>query len=164
MLNPLHKSIRPVGQDTAAAQDTPVGTQSKPRPKQTAESARTDAKSTDGEISQASTAHTEASRSSARSRGEMDTPNDVHFVPVESRSDCPRNAKTGEIIPGISFSEIGMASRFGDKTLVQEVRCTVFEVVLQSREATMCPACGRNPQRARLPARKWSVHSTAWRR
>lgn len=72
--------------------------------------------------------------------------------PSESR--LPRNAYTGEIIEGIPLSEVGTLSRFGDKTLVQEHRCTVFEVVLQSKEASMCPACTRNPQRAKLPARK----------
>jgi hypothetical protein len=79
---------------------------------------------------------------------------DGSVVVCHSEAMLPRNANTGRVIEGLSFSEIGTKSRFGDTTLVQEHRCTVFEVVLQSIEASMCPACARNPQRAKLPARK----------
>lgn len=159
LLNPLHSSIKPVGQEPAAAQqNTSTTTRPKPRPRTTGnQSAMKDAKSSNGEIFRTTTAHTDVYISSATSptESDMSAPDDVHLVP------CERKAKTGEVITGISFSEIGKASRFGDKTLAPEARCTVFEVVLQSREATMCPACARNPQRARLPARKWHVRSTA---
>lgn len=159
LLNPLHSSIRPVGQDLPAAQITSA-TWSKPRPKHTMEhqDARKHAKPADGQISRASTAHTDAVTFSAMSKSDMDDPHETHFVPSEFRGEHPRRAKTGEFVPGISYSDIG---RFGDQTLVQEVRCTVFEVVLQSREATMCPACTRSPLRGRLPARKWHDRSTA---
>lgn len=62
----------------------------------------------------------------------------------------PRNPKTGETLP-IPVSEIGKASRFGDMTL-KGGKCNVFEVVLQSKEETMCPACARSEKRAKLPA------------
>ncbi|KAF2476529.1 uncharacterized protein BDR25DRAFT_339512 [Lindgomyces ingoldianus] len=63
----------------------------------------------------------------------------------------PRDVKTGEAIM-VALSEIGKASRFGDKTLGGTGKCRVFEVVLQQNEPTMCPACIRSPKRARLPA------------
>ncbi|PSN63241.1 hypothetical protein BS50DRAFT_637760 [Corynespora cassiicola Philippines] len=63
----------------------------------------------------------------------------------------PRDAKTGEVIP-MALSEIGKASRFGDQMLGERSKCNVFEVVLQNRESTVCPACARSPKRARLPA------------
>lgn len=69
-----------------------------------------------------------------------------------AKTEYPRDAKTGEVIP-VPLSEIGKASRFGDKSLGDsESKCNVFEVVLQSKEPTVCPACARSPRRAKLPA------------
>jgi hypothetical protein len=54
----------------------------------------------------------------------------------------------------VALSEIGKASRFGNETLcgTNNNKCNVFEVVLQSKEATVCRACAKSPRRARLPA------------
>lgn len=60
---------------------------------------------------------------------------------------------TAEVRP-LPLSEIGKASKFGD---AGGKACNIFEVVLQTQESTMCPACARNPKRARLPARKYTV-------
>lgn len=61
-----------------------------------------------------------------------------------------RDAKAGKTI-SVPLSEVGKASRFGDRTLEHKA-CNVFEVVMQRRETTMCPACTRSPRRAQLPA------------
>jgi hypothetical protein len=90
-------------------------------------------------------------------------PDSADRGPGTTLVDCPRDSKTGEAIPGLSFSEIGKASRFGDETLIRGTRCNVFEVVLQRKEASMCPACARNPERAKLPARECQVPLKLWR-
>ncbi|KAF2254807.1 hypothetical protein BU26DRAFT_546937 [Trematosphaeria pertusa] len=59
-----------------------------------------------------------------------------------AKTEYPRDAKTGEVIP-VPLSEIGKASRFGDKSLGDsESKCNVFEVVLQSKEPTEGEAAG----------------------
>lgn len=63
----------------------------------------------------------------------------------------PRDAKTGEVIT-IPIEEIGKASRINDFTSGENGKCRVFEVVLQQREATICPFCARSPRRRRVPA------------
>jgi hypothetical protein len=63
-----------------------------------------------------------------------------------------QNLKSGERRPLMPLSEVGQASRFGDKTLRGHSKCTIFEVVLQTKEQTACPACMRSPRRAALPA------------
>ncbi|KAH7126813.1 hypothetical protein B0J11DRAFT_505536 [Dendryphion nanum] len=64
----------------------------------------------------------------------------------------PLDKRTGKTIP-ISLAEIGKASRFGDVSLGGEgSKCNVFEVVLQTKESSACPACIRSWRRARLPA------------
>lgn len=74
----------------------------------------------------------------------------------------PQNTKPEEMVPALSLSDIGMASRWGDNTLGTRACCDVFEVVLQRRETTICPACARSPRRAKLPAREYPcrLHST----
>ncbi|KAF2656702.1 hypothetical protein K491DRAFT_715108 [Lophiostoma macrostomum CBS 122681] len=63
----------------------------------------------------------------------------------------PRDTTTGKTIP-IPVSEIGKGSSFGHQALGEQGKCNVFEVVSQTKEETMCPACARSPKRARLPA------------
>lgn len=69
----------------------------------------------------------------------------------EARMAYAKDVKTGMTI-AIPLSEVGKASRFGDAALSENTKCNVFEVVLQSKEASMCPACARSPKRAMLPA------------
>jgi hypothetical protein len=63
-----------------------------------------------------------------------------------------QDGKVGEMVPLMPLSEVGKASRFGDRTLGANSKCNVFEVVLQTKEMTICPTCARSPKRARLPA------------
>jgi hypothetical protein len=83
---------------------------------------------------------------------DLSTPGHTHTALVSNGTKVvyPRNPKTGETI-SIPLDEIGKASRFGDKTLAGG-KCNVFEVVLQNKEETMCPACTRSDKRAKLPA------------
>jgi len=79
-----------------------------------------------------------------------------------AKAQSPQNTKLKEMVPGLSLSDIGAASRWGDNTVGTRACCDVFEVVLQRRETTVCPACARSPRRAKLPARKYPcrLHST----
>ncbi|KAF1913760.1 hypothetical protein BDU57DRAFT_321279 [Ampelomyces quisqualis] len=154
LLNPLHPSIRPVKQETNPSQSPAATTRSESRPKPLSKTANQDAK--DHLRPPASTVHSNPHLPTltlaAIPHRDVHSCEDAHVLGSPPESILPRNANTGKVIDGLSFSEIGSKSRFGDKTLVPEHRCTVFEVVLQSKEATMCPACARNPQRAKLPA------------
>jgi hypothetical protein len=83
---------------------------------------------------------------------DLSSPGSTHTKTVgNAQAVYPRDATTGKTIP-IPLSEIGKASRFGDKTLGESGKCNVFEVVLQTKEATSCPACTKSPRRAKLPA------------
>jgi hypothetical protein len=67
-------------------------------------------------------------------------------------TDNATEVKMVAMVAGLPLSEIGKASRFGDPALSGEKQCSTFEVVLRRNEKTACPACARNPKRARLPA------------
>lgn len=57
------------------------------------------------------------------------------------------NGRSGD--DGAQVVPVGLAG--------ENKKCMVFEVVLQTREQTMCPACARSPKRARLPAYARSI-------
>ena len=156
MLNPLHPSIRPVEQDANTSQSLAATTRSEPRPKLLSKTAGQDGKNHARPSASTvySNTHLPTLAQPAIPQINIDSCEDSHIVASPSEPKLPRDAYTGKVIQGIPLSEVGTMSRFGDKTLVQEHQCTVFEVVLQSKEASMCPACARNPQRAKLPARK----------
>lgn len=79
----------------------------------------------------------------------------AHMAPVPNTNGAkkmmPENTRNRDVVPLLPLSEIGKASRFGDKTLSGNI-CTVFEVVLQRKEGSVCPACVKSPRRAQLPA------------
>lgn len=56
-------------------------------------------------------------------------------------ADYARDAKTGVVIP-VLLAEVGKASNLCG-TLGEEGKCRVFEVVLESKELSVCPACAR---------------------
>jgi Pyruvate/2-oxoacid:ferredoxin oxidoreductase delta subunit len=82
------------------------------------------------------------SRRQAKSRELMSLP----FMEVFSQ-----DAMASACIP-IPLDETGMAPRMSQTSLGENGKCRVFEVVLQRREAVMCPFCARSAKRRRLPA------------
>jgi hypothetical protein len=160
-LNPLHPSITPLTEKESC------------HPQADAYRARKGQKPPGSSINNASRSAT------ARSKGKSTEPHAVRPSPILSRPvsttgddriplkstpgkvEEARDAKTGQVIPGLPMSAVGQASRFGDKALSGTSRCNVFEVVFQQKEKTACPACVRSPRRARLPARK-GPHTTPY--
>ncbi|KAF1366067.1 hypothetical protein EJ07DRAFT_150530 [Lizonia empirigonia] len=65
---------------------------------------------------------------------------------------CSQDGRRRREISIMPLPEVGNASRFGDQMLGESKKCQVFEVVLQTRESTICPSCARSPRRAALPA------------
>ena len=152
LLNPLHPSITPCGVDG-------------PTPYATVQP---------GTASQGNNKHHQAEHHLRNLHGVNATPSsndansgalpsmDTVAAPAPKPGESPgmaptqtvvyaRDAKTGQTT-ATPLSEVGKASRFGDKTLMGSNKCNVFEVVLQRKEVTICPACARSPRRARLPA------------
>lgn len=87
-------------------------------------------------------------------------------VPCQSGPPITQNAPhtsvhKGEIASLMPLSEVGTASRFGDKALAPGRTCDVFEVVLQTKEKSICPACARSPKRARLPAHARGIFASS---
>lgn len=150
LLNPLHPSITPLGAEKAG-----VGTNLTPRgPKHAKGTSRSGAKAKRDRKSgpiPSSPVVDGAVLSRATSQATIDD-RPARTVVNGATVAYPRDATTRESIPLLPLSEIGKASRFGDKMAGDSSKCSVFEVVLQSREKTACPACVRSPKRAGLPA------------
>jgi hypothetical protein len=166
MLNPLHRSINAAGQEEGTHQTTfevkRSRTASKSRKAKAISKDKHVTKLEAKSAAESTPAAINSDRASADLCRSTPTPdasvpqNDLKTVPASQTNAgtaYARNADTGEVIP-VALSEIGKASRFGDETLcgTNKNKCNVFEVVLQSKEATMCPACARSSRRARLPA------------
>jgi hypothetical protein len=79
------------------------------------------------------------------------TRTDVAAMSLPSMEVFSQDAMASTCIP-IPLDETGMASRMSQTSLGENGKCRVFEVVLQRREATMCPFCARSAKRRRLPA------------
>ncbi|KAF2192657.1 hypothetical protein K469DRAFT_717232, partial [Zopfia rhizophila CBS 207.26] len=141
LLNPLHSSIRPIGMPNNTAPSCPDTTSSSR--KSSSCSTASPASTTSGNTS---SSHMAVPTVDLYSPGKTQTT----LVSNSSEVDYLRDAKTGEIVR-VTLSEIGKASRFGDKALGENGKCHAFEVVLQSKEATICPSCARSPKRAKLP-------------
>jgi hypothetical protein len=146
LLNPLHPSITPFGQDK-------TGPQSKPCTARSMQASQQPSK--DGLI---------RAKANRKPQPVLCRPSLSTIEDPSDNADRARNntktmtggdVKTGEVTAALPLSEVGKASRFGDKTLGERSKCNVFEVVLQSKERAMCPACARSPKRAGLPARKY---------
>jgi hypothetical protein len=152
LLNPLHPSITPCGSERATSKPTTDTTRAPRGPQLRSKTG-----------SQSGGPKPRFNRNSGPSSSTL-----IANGPTLSRPTLPpinatphadmhlasriNSATTGEVIPFMPLSEVGKASRFGDKTLGENNKCNVFEVVLQTKEQTMCPACVRSPKRARLPA------------
>jgi hypothetical protein len=83
-------------------------------------------------------------------------PDNTHLVLCSGKVDTVtcRGAEVENVLPLLPLSEVERAAGAGDEALRERSSCTIFEVVLQSQEVTMCPACARSPRRAKLPARE----------
>ncbi|KAF2735173.1 hypothetical protein EJ04DRAFT_523112 [Polyplosphaeria fusca] len=160
-LNPLHSSIAPIGLDDAQPLAT-NGNNVQPRRDSRAASGR--GRKVDNRKTRVNT-NGRSINSQAVGPGAVVSRPPLHHMadpstygpqtaPASSSASSTnyaRDAHTGEVIP-VPLSEVGKASRFGDRTLGEAAKCHVFEVVLQSQEPTICPACARSPKRAKLPA------------
>lgn len=147
LLNPLHPSITPFGSDEpqggpqmmrASRAQTPGEDGSGPKRKSTRKASKP---ITSGNAPSASCL---SQRSLPVLENSSET--EIHATSVLNA------AKTREVGTIMPLSEVGKASRFGDCSFSEKSRCNVFEVVLQSRERSICPACARSANRARLPA------------
>lgn len=168
LLNPLHPSIVPVAVDKCTRQSAPdisTWTTTSPPPRPGAKKAE------NGSRGKCKDNGKNKSKTKAKNNKKDDTatkpclprpklptidlsvPGNTVVASTGHGTEAvyPRDAKTGRMIP-IDLKEIGKASRFGDTRLGEGGKCSVFEVVLQTKETTACPACARNPKRARLPA------------
>lgn len=154
-INPLHPLITPYGPEKATSQPT-VDMGRAPRgPKDTTKvGGRGGVKS--------NRKHTSRPTSGANGSGlSQPTSNETASTSIDTHPPSNiklQDAKAGEVVPLIPLSEVGKASRFGDKTLGTNSKCNVFEVVLQTKETTICPACARSPRRARLPAHARGIY------
>ncbi|KAF2270808.1 hypothetical protein CC78DRAFT_573161 [Lojkania enalia] len=158
LLNPLHSSVRPIGFDEAPSRpsvDSPV-----PAKRGLRGSTMEGERISENRENRADCSYTRrTSNNEASVFGStypiIDTSvlNGIYINPVGCGSEASyaRDAKTGEVIP-VLLSEVGKASRFGDKQYGEEGKCHVFEVVLQSKEVTVCPACARSPKRSWGPS------------
>ncbi|KAF1842337.1 uncharacterized protein K460DRAFT_370311 [Cucurbitaria berberidis CBS 394.84] len=146
LLNPLHPSVIPLGADKVAA-DTNEAPRGAKRSKKGASrgGSKASLKRKSKPIPSGPVVHGPKARPGVAVI--KDTP-----ATNTDMTTVSNGAKTEEVIPMLPLSEIGKASRFGDKTLGEGSKCSVFEVVFQSKEQTVCPACARSPKRARLPA------------
>ena len=79
------------------------------------------------------------------------TRTDVAAMSLPSMEVFSQDAMASACIP-IPLNEIGTVSRMSQTGLGENGKCRVPEVVLQRREATMCPFCARSTKRRRLPA------------
>ncbi|CAO2657436.1 Nn.00g035620.m01.CDS01 [Neocucurbitaria sp. VM-36] len=152
LLNPLHPSITPSGAEKVASQstvDTRRATRGPKDPKKggcrSGANGKLDGKSR-------AIALSSGGRGSIRPTVPVNDDTSPPTVSNGAKTAHPRDGTTGEVDPLLPLSEIGKASRFGDQTLGANSKCSVFEVVLQTKETTACPACARSPRRARLPA------------
>jgi hypothetical protein len=173
-LSPLHASIAPLEQDKVASQLPTVISRSPEGPKESSqagiEDAPTEPKSNPDRKSHSNTAHSNTAHSntahsvshgsafaeSTASTTDGQSTRAIRLAPSSEivRAQSPQNTNSEEILPGLLLSDVGTASRRGDKTLGSRLQCNVFEVVQQRKETTMCPACARCPSRAKLPARR----------
>ncbi|KAF2823429.1 hypothetical protein CC86DRAFT_384788 [Ophiobolus disseminans] len=161
LLNPVHPSIKPCKQErTIPARQLTTGTcRSAKGPESPTPPKAGTGNAVNGPIqkrkreSWPSTAAVIA-RSPTPPRPTSRTIDDCNLVlrSATPKVEHARNARTGEVISGLSLAEVGKVSRFGE-TLGTFGRCSVFEVVLQTNEKTACPAYARSPRRASLPAR-----------
>jgi hypothetical protein len=71
--------------------------------------------------------------------------------PTRSEGTSARDTGTGTATP-VPLPEMVCMKKTAQSAPLDSKKCGVFEVVLHSREMTICPACARSPQRARLPA------------
>jgi hypothetical protein len=157
LLNPLHPSIAPYGWEKATSQPTADAIRSPRGPRL---STKTDSRS--GGSKGKSSRNSRPSSSTPFGNGPKPSrpalPDTAHSdIDITSGSQNAtanrgRDDQAGEVVPFPPLSEVGKASRFGDKMLGESAKCNVFEVVLQTKELTKCPACARSPKRARLPA------------
>ncbi|KAF1838725.1 hypothetical protein BDW02DRAFT_575997 [Decorospora gaudefroyi] len=134
-LNPLHPSITPCGLDGTTSQSI--------------------ADKTHASTSVSSTPSANGPALSRPAPTRSDSPHsEIHKWSGHNSipTTYPRRNITGEESGLMPVSDIGKACRFGDNASVEVKRCNVFEVVLETKERTICPACARSPKRARLPA------------
>jgi hypothetical protein len=163
-LSPLHPSIRPLEQDKRTLQSVPGTSRSPEGPKQSSQTGVGDTSAEPGCKSgrkpRSIRAHSVPQDPTLPKSGLL--PSDrrsagtTHLVSSSSavQVPSPSNTISEELFPGLPLSENRKASRFGEKALGPRARCNVFEVVLQRKEASICPACAKSPKRAKLPARK----------
>ncbi|KAF2109262.1 hypothetical protein BDV96DRAFT_636304 [Lophiotrema nucula] len=140
LLNPLHPSIRPIEHEkTPAKLDTTPRSGSK---KNTREQNKAEVGKSETSQNERPTASREASIThlalptiNAGSGNNSPTPDPLNIA------DYARDAQTGAVIP-VLLAEVGKASNLSG-TLGEEGKCRVFEVVLDTKETTVCPACAR---------------------
>jgi hypothetical protein len=168
LLNPLHPSITPYGWEKVTLQSTADAIRSPRRPKLPAKT-----RSRNGGSKGKPCRNSRQSNLTLVGNGPNpfrpalpDTPHsDIHVASGSTQgatANRDRDDKIAEVVPLLPLSEVGRASRFGDKTLGRSAKCNVFEVVLQTRELTKCPACARSPKRARLPAHARGCFGLSW--
>jgi hypothetical protein len=157
LLNPLHPSITPYGWEKATSQPTADAPRGPKLPTKT--DSRNGGSKGKPSCKSRPSSSTPVGNGPNLSRPDLRTIDDTPHSDTYTSSGnqgatpkCGRDDKPGEVAPLLVLSEVGKASRLGDKTLGESSKCNVFEVVLQTREATKCPACARSPKRARLPA------------
>jgi hypothetical protein len=163
-LSPLHPSIRPLEQDKSISQPIPGTSRSPKGPSQSSQAAVGDTsaepKCKSGRKPHFIRAHSVPQGPTLLESGlpanDRRSAGATHLVLSSSAAQvqCLLNTKSEELFPGLPLSEIGRASRFNEKALGPRARCNVFEVVLQRKEASICPACAKSSKRAKLPARK----------
>ena len=143
LLNPLHPSVRPVCFATIPLAETAMPDSRQPSLSPLQESLTSQGNDT-------TCAHP-AIPTIDLSSPSQSTRTDVAAMSLPSMGVFSQDAKTSACIP-IPLEEIGMASRMSQTSLGENGKCLVFEVVLQRREATMCPFCARSAKRRKLPA------------